>query len=102
LAPLAFVLAAWASVDPFDIAMARFHRRETLIWRQEGVQTTVAVHDRPDGRKTMRVMYLDGNHQANDSDGTAFVHHRIGALPVMLHQRPTTALGIGVGGGGTA
>ena len=49
----------------------------------------------------MRMMYLDGNHQANDSDGTAFVHHRIGALPVMLHQRPTTALVIGLGGGAT-
>jgi spermidine synthase len=101
LAPLVFGFAAVESVDPFDIAMARFHRRETLIWRKEGVQTTVAVHDRPDTRRPMRVMYLDGNHQANDSDGTAFVHHRIGALPVMLHQRPTTALVIGLGGGAT-
>jgi spermidine synthase len=101
LAPLVFGVAAFESVDPFDIAMARFHRRETLIWRKEGVQTTVAVHDRPDTRRPMRVMYLDGNHQANDSDGTAFVHHRIGALPVMLHQRPTTALVIGLGGGAT-
>ncbi len=100
-APIVFVVAAFTSVDPFDIAMARFHRRETLLWREEGVQTTVAVHDRPDTRRPMRVMYLDGNHQANDSDGTAFVHHRIGALPVMLHQRPTTALVIGLGGGAT-
>lgn len=101
LGPIIFAVAAVKSVDPFDIAMARFHRRETLVWRQEGVQTTVAVHDRPDTRRPMRVMYLDGNHQANDSDGTAFVHHRIGALPVMLHQRPTTALVIGLGGGAT-
>ncbi len=36
----------------------------------------------------MRVMYLDGNHQANDSPGGAFVHHRIGALPTMLHPQP--------------
>jgi spermidine synthase len=101
LAPIVFVVAAIESVDPFDIAMARFHRRETFLWREEGVQTTVAVHDRPDRNRPMRVMYLDGNHQANDSDGTAFVHHRIGALPVMLHQRPTTALVIGLGGGAT-
>ncbi|MGH9204511.1 MAG: hypothetical protein ACRD2A_25055, partial [Vicinamibacterales bacterium] len=101
LAPIVFVFAAMNSIDPFDIAMARFHRRETLLWRKEGVQTTVAVHNRPDTRRPMRVMYLDGNHQANDSDGTAFVHHRIGALPVMLHQRPTTALVIGLGGGAT-
>jgi spermidine synthase len=32
---------------------------------------------------------------------TAFVHHRIGALPVMLHQAPTTALVVGLGGGAT-
>ena len=49
----------------------------------------------------MRIMYLDGNHQANDSDRAAFTHHRIGALPVMLHQAPTTALVVGLGGGAT-
>jgi spermidine synthase len=46
-------------------------------------------------------MYLDGNHQANDSQATAFIHHRIGALPVMLHPRPKTALVVGLGGGAT-
>ena len=49
----------------------------------------------------MRVMYLDGNHQANDSPATAFIHHRIGALPTMLHQQPATALVVGLGGGAT-
>jgi spermidine synthase len=87
-------------VDPFDVAFERFHRRETMLWREEGAQTTVAVHERP-GNPPMRIMYLDGNHQANDSAATAFVHHRIGALPVMLHQRPTTALVVGLGGGAT-
>jgi spermidine synthase len=29
------------------------------------------------------------------------VHHRIGALPVMLHPAPTTALVVGLGGGAT-
>ncbi len=47
----------------------RFHRSEALLWREEGAQTTVAVHDRS-GNPPMRVMYLDGNHQANDSPGT--------------------------------
>jgi spermidine synthase len=88
------------AVDPFDVAFERFHRRETLLWRQEGAQTTVAVHERP-GNPPMRVMYLDGNHQANDSQATAFIHHRIGALPVMLHPRPKTALVVGLGGGAT-
>ena len=100
LAPLVFGLAAFYSVDPFDVAFERLHRRETLVWREEGAQTTVAVHDRA-GNPPMRVMYLDGNHQANNSPATAFVHHRIGALPVMLHQAPTTALVVGLGGGAT-
>jgi spermidine synthase len=100
LAPVLFAVAAYYSVDPFDVAFARFHRNETLLWREEGVQTTVAVHDRA-GDPPMRVMYLDGNHQANNSIPTAFIHHRIGALPVMLHQAPTTALVVGLGGGAT-
>jgi spermidine synthase len=100
LAPVVFGLGALYSVDPFDVAFERFHRRETLVWRKEGVQTTVAVHDRA-GNPPMRIMYLDGNHQANNSAPTAFVHHRIGALPVMLHQAPTTALVVGLGGGAT-
>lgn len=100
LAPAIFAIAAFCSVDPFDVAFKRFHGNETLLWRQEGVQTTVAVHERG-GSRPMRIMYLDGNHQANDSDATAFIHHRIGALPVMLHQAPTTALVVGLGGGAT-
>ena len=98
--PVVFAIAAFLSVDPFDVAFKRFHGGETLLWRQEGVQTTVAVHERP-GPPPMRIMYLDGNHQANDSDRAAFTHHRIGALPVMLHQAPTTALVVGLGGGAT-
>jgi len=47
------------------------------------------------------VMYLDGNHQANDSPGGAFVHHRIGALGAMLHPNPASALVVGLGGGAT-
>jgi spermidine synthase len=100
IAPLLFLVAAATAVDPFDVAFERFHRNETLLWREEGAQTTVAVHDRR-GSQPMRVMFLDGNHQANDSPGTAFVHHRIGALPVMLHPNPRTALVVGLGGGAT-
>ena len=100
VAPMLFLMAARIAVDPFDVAFRRFHRNEKLIWRQEGAQTTVAVHDRP-GNPPMRIMFLDGNHQANDSPATAFIHHRIGALPAMLHPRPTTALVVGLGGGAT-
>ena len=100
VAPMLFLMAARMAVDPFDVAFERFHRSETLVWREEGAQTTVAIHERR-GSTPMRVMYLDGNHQANDSPATAFVHHRIGALPTMLHQQPATALVVGLGGGAT-
>jgi spermidine synthase len=100
IAPLLFVIGARAAVNPFDVAFERFHRSESMVWREEGAQTTVAVHDRR-GNPPMRVMYLDGNHQANDSPGGAFVHHRIGALPAMLHPNPSTALVVGLGGGAT-
>ena len=100
VAPVLFLIGARMAVDPFDVAFTRFHGREQLLWREEGAQTTVAVHERP-GRPPMRIMYLDGNHQANDSASTAFVHHRIGALPVMLHPQPRTALVVGLGGGAT-
>ena len=96
-----YVGGAALAVDPFDVAFERFHRTETLVWREESAQTTVAIHDRPEATPPMRVMYLDGNHQANDSPATAFIHHRIGALPTMLHQRPATALVVGLGGGAT-
>jgi spermidine synthase len=99
IAPTLFVIGAGMAVDPFDVAFERFHRNETLLWRKEGAQTTVAVHARID--RPMKVMYLDGNHQANDSPGGAFVHHRIGALGAMLHPNPTTALVVGLGGGAT-
>ena len=99
-APALFLIGAGVAADPFDIAFDRFHRSESLVWREEGAQTTVAVHDRG-GNPPMRVMYLDGNHQANDSPGGAFVHHRIGALPAMLHPNPKTALVVGLGGGAT-
>ena len=95
-----YVGGAAIAVNPFDVAFERFHRRETLLWREEGAQTTVAIHERP-GNPPMRIMYLDGNHQANDSQATAFIHHRIGALPVMLHPRPKSALVVGLGGGAT-
>ena len=99
-APVMFLIGARAAVDPLDIAFERFHRSETMLWRKEGAQTTVAVHDRQ-GNPPMRVMYLDGNHQANDSPRGAFVHHRIGALGAMLHPNPATALVVGLGGGAT-
>ena len=97
IAVTAFGLGAARVPNPFDLALARLHPGERLLWREEGVQTTVAVHQA--GRQ--QIMYLDGHHQANDTNGTAFVHHRIGWLPAALHPAPKRALVIGLGGGAT-
>jgi len=99
--PVAFLMGAMNAVDPFAVMAALVHRGERVLWRQEGVQTTVGVHEQGAGGRTQRVLYLDGMHQANDSAPMAFVHHRIGALPVMLHPDPRAALVIGLGGGAT-
>jgi spermidine synthase len=98
--PVAFVMSALNAADPFAIAGSQLHRGERVLWREEGVQTTVAVHERA-GRPPMRILYLDGMHQADDAPASAFVHHRIGALPVMLHENPRRALVVGLGGGAT-
>lgn len=104
VAPVAFVMAALNSVDPFAITAEAVHRNQRVLWREEGVQTTVAVHEQGfgPGGVARRVMSLDGMHQASDYPQMAFVHHRIGAMPVMLHPNPKTALVVGLGGGATA
>jgi spermidine synthase len=98
--PVAFVMCAINAVDPHGVVA----HGERVIWREEGVQTTVAIHEagRGPGGHPRRVMYLDGMHQASDYPAMTFVHHRIGAMPVLLHAAPTTALVVGLGGGATA
>ncbi len=96
-AAVLFALLAPKVPDPFALAAERLTRQERVLWREEGVQTTVAVHE----RGSQRIMYLDGHHQANDSRATSFVHQRLGWLPTMLHPDPKRALVVGLGGGAT-
>ncbi len=96
--PVAFVMASLNVVDPFADFVRRVHRTDRVLWLGEGVQTTVSVHQQVQGP---RVMYLDGMHQADDSAGSRLTHHRIGALPMMLHPNPKRVLVIGLGGGAT-
>jgi spermidine synthase len=98
--PVAFVMSALNASDPFALAHRQLHANEHVLWREEGVQTTVAVHETRSGRRT-RTLYLDGMHQADDLVPSAFVHHRIGGLPVLLHPNPRRALVVGLGGGAT-
>jgi spermidine synthase len=70
-----------------------------MVFRAEGVQTTATVHYHAAGH---RILYLDGLHQANDTDGMVRVHAEIGHLPMVLHPSPRRALVVGLGGGVTA
>ena len=96
--PVAFVMGSLNVIDPFEDFVRRVHRNERVMWLGEGVQTTVSVQQQ---RRGPRVMYLDGMHQADDSPPSRLTHHRIGALPMMLHPNPKRVLVIGLGGGAT-
>lgn len=96
---LAFAAALSVVPDPFAAALERRYAGERLLWREEGVQSTVSVHQSADGA---RVLYLDGLHQANDRAGMVAVHRTIGHLPMALHAEPRRVLVVGLGGGATA
>ncbi len=95
---LLFLMAALTIPNPFAVVLAQRHPGEELLWREEGVQTTVSVHRQPDNTKAM---YLDGHHQANDSAGMVTYHRLIGHMAMALHPDPQQALVIGMGGGAT-
>lgn len=94
----AFVVLAAVVPDPVTAVLARRFQGETLLWRQEDAQSTVTVQD----RRGTRVMYMDGLHQANDSEEMVALHRMIGMMAMALHPDPRRALVIGLGGGVTA
>ena len=94
----AFAAAALTAPDPFAIALARRHPGERLLWSQEGPQASVNVHQMGQAR----VFYLDGKHQADDTDLVVRIHREIGALALAVHPHPRKVLVIGLGGGVTA
>jgi spermidine synthase len=98
-ASLLFAAVVVWSPDPFvQFIEQRFHG-DRIMWREEGVEATVVVHQSPSGDLSMTV---NGNHQASTDEVTTYVHRRIGHLPMALHPDPRTALVIGLGGGATA
>jgi spermidine synthase len=85
--------------DPKELARRWVRISGPILWQDEGMQSTVAVSG---GQAAgSRVMYLDGRHQANDTDSMVFIHRRIGLLPAVLHEHPRRALAVGLGGGVT-
>ncbi|MDQ3068523.1 MAG: fused MFS/spermidine synthase [Acidobacteriota bacterium] len=95
-----FGIAALLLPDVHASVIARKHGAgERVLFRHEGAQTTTAVHQRFDGA---RVLYLDGLHQANDTDDMVRLHSAIGHLPMALHPAPARTLVVGLGGGVTA
>lgn len=100
VAAVAFAVAAVLVPDPYLASMARRHGAgDRVIWREEGVQTTVSVHRQTGGT---RVLFLNGLHQANDTPEMLRTHRVIGHLPMVLHPEARRALVIGLGGGATA
>jgi spermidine synthase len=93
-----FAAALWLAPDPYGVIVRYRYGGHEVLWREEGVQTTVWVHRVPDGTLAM---FLDGHNQATDGAGAA-IHRMIGTLPVALHPSPREALVIGLAGGATA
>jgi spermidine synthase len=93
-----FAAACVYTPDPFDVFLEQRFPGQRVIWREEGVQSTVSVHE----VGSTRSLHLDGNHQASTGGGTVSVHRRIGALGIAIHANPRKTLVIGLGGGATA
>ena len=93
-----FAVAAITLIDPMRAFIAQRFPGESIVWIEEGVQSTVSVNQF--GRFRMETM--DGIHQASDTSSLAFVHQRIGQLPMAIHPNPRDALVVGLGGGATA
>jgi spermidine synthase len=97
-ASLVFAFVVLRSPDPFDEFVRQRYPRQRIVWREEGVGSTVVVHQAPGEL----VLTVNGVHQASTGPTMAYVHHRIGHLPMALHPEARDALVIGLGGGATA
>jgi spermidine synthase len=94
-----FIAAVVSMPNPAGLILKHRYPGDQVLWREEGPQVTVSVQRDTSGR---RVMYIDGMHQANDSDDMVRNHRWAGVLPALLHRDPKQALVVGLGGGVTA
>lgn len=93
-----FVVAAVAVPSPFSAVLDERYPGETVLFRDEGVQSTTSVQQRGD----LRVLYVDGRHQSNDGPDGVTYHRRLGHLAMSLHPAPRRALVVGLGAGATS
>ena len=99
IASLVFAAAIAFSPDPFVQFVAQRYPGQRIVWQEEGVEATVVVHQNRGDELTLTI---NGNHQASTDATTAYIHRRIGHLPMALHPAARDALVIGLGGGATA
>jgi spermidine synthase len=91
--------AVFMADDPFDHFVAQRYPGHKVIWKEEGVEATVVIHEHRSGEL---VLSLNGNHQASTGASMVATHKTIGHLPMVLHPGAREALVIGLGGGATA
>lgn len=96
-----FLTAVWTLPDPFDEFTAQRYAAMPAIWKEEGADATVGVHEFGPPERRTRVMTINGNHQAGTDAPTTLTHRRIGHMPMLLHPEARRALVIGLGGGAT-
>jgi len=85
--------------DPATVVMAQPNPTGRVVWLEEGVQTTVSIHEEARGHHTM---FLNSWAQSSTDPDAVAVHRLLGHLPIILHPGPRDALVVGLGGGVTS
>lgn len=98
----AVTLAVLRSPNPIDQFNMQRYPAMDPIFVEEGVESTVAVHEFGPPTARRRLMSMNGAHQAGSDGPTTFLHRRIGHLPMIVHPNAWDTLVIGLGGGATA
>lgn len=98
----AIAVAAQRTPNPIDQFNMQRYPAMNPIFVEEGVESTVAVHEFGPPTARRRLMSMNGAHQAGSDGPTTFLHRRIGHLPMIVHPNAWDTLVIGLGGGATA
>lgn len=96
-----FGVTAQTMPDPYDEFIAQRYPQMDPVWKEEGTEATVGVHEFGTPERRIRMMTINGNHQAGTDGPTTIIHRRIGHLPMLVHPDARRVLVIGMGGGAT-